>query len=172
MKQISLALLAVSLVVFSSCKKESTTSSGGGENTFKIDGKTYEATKVFYIESDNIIKAQRVKSGTGLNEVQAISITFSDAKLPTTGGSFEIVSDPYSPGNTANNNQVSILASTFPYDFGSYVDDNTFKPLLSPVQHVTVTINSSKKINVQFTNIAVKDINGKATTISGNITQP
>ncbi len=156
----------------SSCKK-STSGDGeeGGENTFVIEGKTYTATSVSYMPEQNMLRAQRIAPGSGLNEIESVSIVFSDEDLPTTGGSFDIVSDPYSPGDRTNNNQVSLYASTFPYDYGSYMDNNLFYPKLSPVQHVTVTITNNKKINVKFSGITVSSQTG-VSTISGNITQP
>lgn len=174
MKQLSTGILIASVFLITSCKKESanTNNPPAGENTFIIDGKTYAATNVFYIESSNMIKAQRVTPGSGLNEVETVSVIFSDDELPVAGGDFVIVNDPYSPGDKTNNNQVSILATTFPYDYGSYVDDNPYNPVLSPQQHITVSITSNNKVNVKFSNIAVKDVAGKATTISGNFTQP
>jgi hypothetical protein len=169
------SLFIAAITSLTSCKKEDSTSQKNntdGENSFTIDGKTYEATQVFYIESSNSIKAQRITPTSGLNEVETVSITFSDDELPTTGGSFDVVSDPYSPGNKDNNNQVSVLATTFPYEINGIMDDNTYLPSLSPVQQVTVSITANNKVNVKFSNISVKDITGKVTTISGNITQP
>ena len=174
MKKILYGLLVAPLLLTVSCKKESTTKNDGSltENSFTIDGKTYVATQVFYDDFDNELKAQRITPTSGLNEVVSVSVTFSDSDLPTTGGTFKVVADPYSPGDDTDNNEVSVFASTFPYDYGTYVDNNLFYPVLTLTQNVTVTINSSNKVNVKFTNLSVKDASGKTTTISGNVTQP
>jgi len=175
LKGFCFSLFITAVTLLTSCKKESATpqkNNVDSENTFTIDGKTYKATNVFYIESSNSIKAQKITPTSGLNEVETVSITFSDDELPTAGGNFDIVSDPYSPGDKTNNNQVSVLATAFPYERNGIMDDNSYIPALNPVQQVVVSMTANNKVNVKFSNISVKDITGKATTISGNITQP
>ena len=168
-----LCLLAASSLFFASCKKGGDNNDGDGkgdkENTFTIDGTTYEATQISYISDLNILRAQRITPTSGLNEVESLSITFSDDEFPTTGGSFDVVQDPYSPGDKTNNNQVSITASTFPHMNGSMADDFHYYPKFSPVQHINVTI-SGNTINVKFSDLHFQDQDGKDAAISANIT--
>ncbi|MFN8284000.1 MAG: hypothetical protein U0U67_12345 [Chitinophagales bacterium] len=173
MKNYFLSAICMTSLLFFSCKKDNVKDNGAvpGENTFVIDGVTYKADNVFYIESSNTLKAQKITSGSPFNNVYSMSVTFSDDDLPGSGGEFKVVNNAYSPGDNTDNDEVELLASTFPHDFGSYYDNNTINPSLSPQQHVTVALKSGK-VNVQFSNLKATDVDGKTVSISGNITEP
>lgn len=167
LKNNCLYLLIVATVLCASCKKSGSDKEdkGNEENTFTINGTKFKADDVFYNEDLNTITAQKITSGTGLNDVQTLSIKFNEYfPLPTTDGSFTVVDNP---NKETNSNEVLLRATIFPYDNGTIVDDEVFQPVLSPVQKVTVTVSESK-INVKFSDLAFTSQKGNA-TISGNI---
>ncbi|HQG38120.1 MAG TPA: hypothetical protein PLK15_03240, partial [Chitinophagales bacterium] len=84
-------------------------------------------------------------------------------KVPASG-TYEVVDDASWDNNGVFKTEMYASASIFN---GTSFDDKLFNVDLVPVQTVTFTSGSDKKINVKFANVKC---NGGKSTISGNVT--
>lgn len=169
------AAILLLLATTTSCKKSSggETEESPGKNTFSLDGKTFKDATISYDANDAQLRVTHIAPGSPFNTVNSVTISFSDDKIPTEGGTFRIVNNPYSPGDTSNNDELSIIFTSFPYNYGSYYDDKRYSPRFEPQQTATVSVDANKKVTVRFSNIVLtNNVDATTTTASGSITQP
>lgn len=151
MKKLILSCFAATLLF--SCKKneDTNTSSGLGNNQFKIGSTTYTGSVVAAVGTIGLIEG----SGT---TAHAVSMAFIDSEFPTTGGTFKIVASE--DFNAVD--EVTLSAS-----------DGTKVYTSTTGGTIAVTV-SGGKISAKFTDVTVKHIvdDNDVTKISANIVQP
>lgn len=166
-RRIAILLITVVLAAVMSCKKTTTNPNNLEDNTFSLDGQVFKATAVNPSGVPNGISVQYiVKSKSGpFNDVRSVKIGFGGPKnkVPASG-TYEIVDDASWDNSGVFKTEMYASSSIFN---GTSFDDKLFNVDLIPIQTVTFTSGSDKKINVKFANIKC---NGGKSTISGNVT--
>ena len=148
-------------VVFTGCKKDDDDNNGGGgTNQWTINGTTYSAIQPNGI---NVVGSSLTGSGSNGQNLGGIMVNFSGTSLPTTGGSFKIVSDTALDANDEMSVTATVTSGTAVTIYNSTGTDG---------KTATVAVTDGK-MSVTIPETDVKNVTGsEMVKVSGNITQP